>query len=104
MANTCYYLRDKDTDRRMIFVESLALKSDLALLSRMFREIERDHYKTDRSKPWRIIYKDSFGFDYEITLADNSPFRYQNWDRRYNPQIKTQRWHGHMWDALKGVE
>ncbi len=97
MTNICYRLIDKDYDRKMIFVKSQSFKSDL---SRMFREIERDHYKKDRSRPWRIIYKDGSGTDYEITLDES----YQNWDRRYNPNIKTQRWHGYMWDILKGIE
>jgi hypothetical protein len=103
--NTGKYYRVSEINRSkgVIFIESVKPIEDTDL-SRTFREIEIVHYKKIR-KPWRVICKDSFGLDYEVSLDTTKwPNSYLNWDRRYNPDVKITRWHGHAWDTLKGIQ
>ena len=96
----CYIVSATDRDKNMIFVES-RLSSREADFSRVFREVESQQYNPNRTGPWRVIYKNNFGVEQEIKLAHTWPRSYQNWDRRYNPEVTTEKWHGHMWDTLK---
>ena len=101
MTKPCYIATAIDRDKNMIFVESRWTSKE-ADLSRLFREVESKHYKPHYTIPWRVIYKNAFGVDYEVKLDHTRwPRSYSQWDRRYNPYVKTERWHGHMWDTLE---
>jgi hypothetical protein len=94
-----YIISTIDKTKRMVFIEPNDNNVDL---SRAFREIESRVPGKDFNKPWRVIYKNHFGVDYEVKIDyEKWPRSYLTWDRRYNPEIKTEKWHGHMWDSLK---
>ena len=96
----CYIVSSTDRAKNIIFVESRQ-PSQEADLSRVFREVESQQYNPNRNGPWRVIYKTNFGVEHEVKLAHTWPRSYENWDRRYNPEVTTEKWHGHVWDALK---
>jgi hypothetical protein len=102
VAKRQYLVSAIDKSKGMIFIES-ADPTQVVNLPRVFREIESQHYNP-KKKEWRVIYKDIFGVDYEVKLDYTRwPRSYAQWDRRFNPHVKKERWHGHMWDALKGT-
>jgi hypothetical protein len=102
MSKPYYLVSAVDKHQGMIFIEPVD-NSPNVNLGRIFRQIESNHYKPEWLKPWRVIYKNAFGIDYEVKLDHTRwPRSYSQWDRRYNPDVKVERWHGHMWDALKG--
>ena len=96
----CYIVSSTDRAKNIIFVES-RLPSQEADLARVFREVECQQYNPNRTGPWRVIYKTNFGVEHEIKLSYTWPRCYEMWDRRYNPDVTTEKWHGHTWDALK---
>jgi hypothetical protein len=103
MKKPYYLVSAVDKQQGIIFVEPTVDSRDIDL-GRIFRQIESEHYKPNHMKPWRVIYKNMFGVDYEVKLDHSRwPRSYAQWDRRYNPDVKTEKWHGHMWDTLKGV-
>lgn len=90
-----------DKNKGLIFVKSMQKICDF---ERLFREIESKQSRLDYTKPWRVIYTDASGLDYEIKIDYTRwPSSYLQWDRRYNPCVKTERWHGFMWDDLKNA-
>lgn len=97
-----YKVRSINKNKGIIFVESMQKSCDL---SRLFRQIEVEQFRLNYTRPWRVIYKDASGTDYEIKMDHTrGPKSYLQWDRRYNPSVKTERWHGLAWDNLKNAE
>ena len=96
---TYWTLINKDPARDLVYVACRDTDPDLG---RVFREVTRDVYSP---RPWRIIYKNAFDIDYEVKLDHSRwPRSYGQWDRRFNPDVVTERWHGVVWDALKGSQ
>ena len=91
---TYWQVTAKDPDRNLIYV--VCPDHAKPNLGRVFREVSR------ASRAWRIIYKDFWGKDYELVLLPHWHDPLGGWDRRSNPPVRLQRWHGVAWDALKG--
>jgi hypothetical protein len=99
-----YRLIDKDPSRNIVFVEAWPGEGELDLAS-AFRQIESLHSKRNNNQPWRVVYKDNEKKEWLVSLNHSTwPKTYANWDRRFNPDVKTERWHGLVWDTLKNPE
>jgi hypothetical protein len=100
-----YHLISRDRERNLIFIASPPGHGELDVAS-AFRQIESVHWnKANHRKPWRVIYRDTQAQEWEISLDPSRwPRSYANWDRRFNPEVQRQRWHGVMWDTLKNSE
>ena len=95
-AMSYWTLTDKDAHRNLVYVTCRESKPNLG---RVYREVRRASYGY---RPWRIIYKDFWGTDYELVMITHWHAPAGGWDRRSNPPIRLERWHGVAWDALKG--
>jgi hypothetical protein len=94
MNKPYYTLISKDPSRNLVYVACPDLIRPN--LGRIYREVRR------ASRPWRIIFNDVTGKDYELVLARSFWPLGKGWDRRSNPEVKLEPWHGVAWDALKG--
>jgi hypothetical protein len=96
-----YHVKTIDANRNLIYVGYDAPIGFWDLDS-LFRRIESryKHKKGDLNSPWRIVLtsmKNMADKDIVVSIDEN----YNNWDRRYNPHIKSEPWHGLAWDVLK---
>jgi len=94
---TYWTLINKDPARDLVYITCAEVKPNLG---RVYREVRRASYA---HRPWRIIYKDFWDTDYELVMLPCWPVG-GSWDRRTNPPIRLERWHGVAWDALKGSQ
>jgi len=96
-----YYVKSIDANRNLIY---LTYDAPIGFwdLGSLFRRIESKyrHKKGTGYLPWRMVLtslRNTSDKDIVVSLDEN----YNNWDRRYNPHVKNERWHGLAWDALK---
>ena len=97
MTKPYYTLISKDPSRNLVYVTCPDLIRPN--LGRIYREVRKNSYAY---RPWRIIFKDFRGKDYELVMITHWHEPTGGWDRRTNPPIQLEPWHGVAWDALKG--
>jgi hypothetical protein len=94
-----YRVTEVDAGRNIIYITNFG-KRDYFVHSSLFRNIE-SLYKFKKSnihKAWRIVVSNPRISKPDLVTINES---YLGWDKRYNPHIKEETWHGLAWDALK---